>query len=136
MKKVRGIGMLVIVLTLGLYILIQIYVAKKDMYKEEGDNQKLLFICFLIALLLNGAYGKQEETTEYQSSHQSSYHSNHSINNSTNSNYTYHSSNSNSNNSYDSGYDDYYENGDYDQDRYDQDSSYADGVDDAMEDEE
>lgn len=136
MKKVRGIGMLVIVLTLGLYILIQIYVTKKEMHKEEGDNQKLLFICFLIALLLNGAYGKQEETTEYQSSHQSSYHSNHSINNSTNSNYTYHSSNSNSNNSYDLGYDDYYENGDYDQDRYDQDASYADGVDDAMEDEE
>ena len=36
--------------------------------------------------------------------------------------------------SYDSGYDDVYMDGDYDQDRYDRDSDYADGVDDAIED--
>lgn len=128
--------MLVIVITIALYILIQIYVSKKEMHKEDGDNRKLLFICFLIALLLNGAYGKQEETSESQSYNQSSTHSTHPVTNNTNTNYTTYSSNSSSNSSYDSGYDDYYENGDYDQERYDRDASYADGVDDAMEDEE
>ena len=34
--------------------------------------------------------------------------------------------------SYDDGYDDIYIDGDYDYDRYDRDSDYADGVDDAM----
>ena len=34
--------------------------------------------------------------------------------------------------SYDNGYDDIYMDGDYDYDRYDSDSDYADGVDDAM----
>lgn len=34
--------------------------------------------------------------------------------------------------SYDDGYDDIYMDGDYDYDRYDKDSDYADGVDDAM----
>lgn len=35
-------------------------------------------------------------------------------------------------NSYDDGYDDIYMNEEYDSDRYDRDSDYADGVDDAM----
>lgn len=39
---------------------------------------------------------------------------------------------SNTYNSYDDGYDDIYMDGDYDYDRYDRDSDYADGVDDAM----
>lgn len=38
--------------------------------------------------------------------------------------------------SYDDGYEDIYENGDYDWDRYETDRDYADGVDDAMEDDE
>lgn len=38
----------------------------------------------------------------------------------------------NSYESYDDGYDDIYMDGDYDYDRYDRDSDYADGVDDAM----
>lgn len=38
----------------------------------------------------------------------------------------------NSYDSYDNGYDDIYMDGDYDYDRYDRDSDYADGVDDAM----
>ena len=38
----------------------------------------------------------------------------------------------NSYDSYDDGYDDVYLDGDYDYDRYDRDSDYADGVDDAM----
>lgn len=36
--------------------------------------------------------------------------------------------------SYDDGYDDVYMEGDYDEDRYNRDSDYADGVDDAIED--
>ena len=39
---------------------------------------------------------------------------------------------SNTYDSYDDGYDDIYMDGDYDFDRYDRDSDYADGVDDAM----
>lgn len=39
---------------------------------------------------------------------------------------------SNTYDSYDDGYDDIYMEGDYDYDRYDRDSDYADGVDDAM----
>ena len=39
---------------------------------------------------------------------------------------------SNTYDSYDDGYDDIYMDGDYDYDRYDSDSDYADGVDDAM----
>lgn len=39
---------------------------------------------------------------------------------------------SNTYDSYDDGYDDIYMDGDYDYDRYDRDSDYADGVDDAM----
>lgn len=39
---------------------------------------------------------------------------------------------SNKYDSYDDGYDDIYMDGDYDYDRYDRDSGYADGVDDAM----
>ena len=39
---------------------------------------------------------------------------------------------SNTYDSYDDGYDDIYMDGDYDYDRYDMDSDYADGVDDAM----
>lgn len=39
---------------------------------------------------------------------------------------------SNTYNSYDDGYDDIYMDGDYDYDRYNRDSDYADGVDDAM----
>lgn len=38
--------------------------------------------------------------------------------------------------SYDDGYDDIYMDGDYDYDRYDRDSDYADGVDDAMDEDE
>ena len=38
--------------------------------------------------------------------------------------------------SYDDGYEDIYEDGDYDLDRYMTDSDYADGVDDAMDDDE
>ena len=41
-------------------------------------------------------------------------------------------SSSKKSNTYDDGYDDIYMDGDYDYDRYDRDSDYADGVDDAM----
>ena len=41
-------------------------------------------------------------------------------------------SSSKKSNPYDDGYDDIYMDGDYDYDRYDRDSDYADGVDDAM----
>lgn len=50
----------------------------------------------------------------------------------TNSSYSSSTSKKNSYDSYDDGYDDIYMDGDYDYDRYERDSDYADGVDDAM----
>ena len=78
----------------------------------------------------------------YSSYRSSAYHSKYSENSSTgnseNTNRSYsNSSKKNSSgkrtyDSYDDGYDDIYMDGDYDYDRYDSDSDYADGVDDAM----
>lgn len=99
---------------------------------ELSNRQKSLFIkCFLItfaffAIVLNMQSSSSSYHSNYKPKIQSSSHS-------SSSNHASYSSSSS--NSYDEGYDDYYENGDYDQDRYDWDSSYADGVDDAMEDE-
>ena len=66
--------------------------------------------------------------TGSSSSHSSSSYSNKSTNSSSSSS----SKKSNTYDSYDDGYDDIYMDGDYDYDRYDRDSDYADGVDDAM----
>ena len=71
--------------------------------------------------------------TGSSSSHSNSSYSNKSSSSSSSSSTgTSGSKKSNTYDSYDDGYDDIYMDGDYDYDRYDRDSDYADGVDDAM----
>lgn len=100
---------------------------------EVASHQKNLYIkCFVIVfaffiIVPNLPSGSSYNRTTYTPKHHSS--------SSSSSSSSYSSYSSSSSNSYDDGYDDYYENGDYDQDRYDNDESYRDGVDDAMDDE-
>lgn len=80
------------------------------------------------------SYSNKSSSTSSSSSAGSSNSS--SVNKSTTTNSSSYSSGTkkyNSYDSYDEGYDDIYMDGDYDYDRYDNDSDYADGVDDAME---
>lgn len=83
------------------------------------------------------AYDKTDTSTSNSSSKSSSYSSgslkNYSYsNNSSKSNYNYDYDYSYTYDSYDDGYDAIYMDGDYDYDRYEYDSEYADGVDDAI----
>lgn len=125
------IGIMAFIFGFILFLIITIKTTGNHTIKEKAEvsnHQKSLFIkCFLItfaffAIVLH----MQSSSSSYHSSDKPK------IQSSSSNHASYSSSSSNS---YDEGYDDYYENGDYDQDRYDRDSSYADGVDDAMEDE-
>ena len=96
-----------------------------------ASHQKSLFIkCFVIAFVLFLIVPNLDSTSSYN---RSTYTQKTHLSSSSSSSSSY--SSSSSSNSYDDGYDDYYENGDYDQDRYDNDESYRDRVDDAMDDE-
>ncbi len=104
---------------------------QEDRLENAKNGKKLFLRCFLIAFVfcifskeIGSLFSPHKSIPSRQSTQSTS---------SSSSSHSY--SSSSSSNSYDDGYDDYYENGDYDQDRYDKDSSYADGVDDAMEDE-
>lgn len=87
-------------------------------------------------------YLYKSSDSRYSSYRSSAYHSKYSESSSTgnseNTNRSYsnstkkNSSGKRTYDSYDDGYDDIYMDGDYDYDRYDSDSDYADGVDDAM----
>ena len=79
------------------------------------------------------AYDKTDTNTSNSSSYSSGSSENYSYsNNSSKSNYNYDYDYSYTYDSYDDGYDAIYMDGDYDYDRYEYDSEYADGVDDAM----
>lgn len=79
------------------------------------------------------AYDKTDTSTSNSSSYSSGSLKNYSYsNNSSKSNYNYDYDYSYTYDSYDDGYDAIYMDGDYDYDRYEYDSEYADGVDDAM----
>ena len=84
----------------------------------------------------NKSTGNKSSGTTSKSSTSSSYHNK---SNSTNNSSSYSSgikkittTTKNTYDSYDDGYEDIYMDGDYDYERYDRDSDYADGVDDAM----
>lgn len=84
----------------------------------------------------SSSYSNKSSSSSSSSSAGSSSNSSSSVNKSTTTNSSSYSSGTkkyNSYDSYDEGYDDIYMDGDYDYDRYDNDSDYADGVDDAME---
>lgn len=79
------------------------------------------------------AYDKTDMSTSNSSSYSSGSSENYSYsNNSSKSNYNYDYDYSYTYDSYDDGYDAIYMDGDYDYDRYEYDSEYADGVDDAI----
>lgn len=75
----------------------------------------------------NSSYSNKSSSSSSSSSH-----NNKSTAGSNASSYNSSTKKSNTYDSYDDGYDDIYMDGDYDYDRYDRDSDYADGVDDAM----
>lgn len=75
----------------------------------------------------NSSYSNKSSSNSYSSSH-----NNKSTAGSNASSYNSSTKKSNTYDSYDDGYDDIYMDGDYDYERYDMDSDYADGVDDAM----
>ena len=84
----------------------------------------------------SSSYSGKSSSSSSSSSAGSSSNSSNSVNKSATTNSSSYSSGTkkyNSYDSYDEGYDDIYMDGDYDYDRYDNDSDYADGVDDAME---
>ena len=78
------------------------------------------------------AYDKTDTSTSNSSSKSSSSENYSYSNNSSKSNYNYDYDYSYTYDSYDDGYDAIYMDGDYDYDRYEYDSEYADGVDDAI----
>lgn len=79
------------------------------------------------------AYDKTDTNTSNSSSYSSGSSENYSYsNNSSKNNYNYDYDYSYTYDSYDDGYDAIYMDGDYDYDRYEYDSEYADGVDDAI----
>ena len=95
--------------------------------------------CFLIViclLLFVNSFGNEEDDyydySSYKSSYSSSYGNYSNKKSSSSSSSTYSSSSYSSYDSYDKGYEDVYENEDYDENRYELDSEYANGVDDAL----
>ena len=95
-------------------------------HQEEADKE--------------GEEREQSESTESSSYSSSTYSTSTTRPSSTKKPYHYDSSSSSSYSnpyeSYDKGYEDVYEDGDYDDDRYNSDSDYADGVDDAIDEDE
>lgn len=80
----------------------------------------------------SSSHSSSSYSNKSTSSSSSSSHNNKSTAGSNASSYNSSTKKSNTYDSYDDGYDDIYMDGDYDYDRYDRDSDYADGVDDAM----
>ena len=137
-KNSFGQGLAVFLVVIGIfYIIGAISEASEPKCIKSGcDNKQATnsSYCYL-----------HKSYTGSSSSHSSSSYSNKSTSSSSSSSYnnkstagsntsSYNSSTKKSNtyDSYDDGYDDIYMDGDYDYDRYDRDSDYADGVDDAM----
>ena len=80
----------------------------------------------------SSSHSNSSYSNKSSSSSSSSSHNNKSTAGSNASSYNSSTKKSNTYDSYDDGYDDIYMDGDYDYERYDRDSDYADGVDDAM----
>ena len=106
--------------------------AEETSQKENKYTKFIIIGCFIVSLIF-WSFVSSVDSNKNTNHSTSTYHSNTQTHTKKNSSSSYHSSSSS--NSYDDGYDDYYENGDYDQSRYDNDSSYRDGVDDAIDDE-
>ena len=146
-KNSFGQGLTVFLVVIGIfYIIGAISEASEPKCIKSGcDNKQATnsSYCYLHKPYTgsSSSHGSSSYSNKSTSSSSSSSHNNKSTAGSNASSYsstkksstgTSSSKKSNTYNSYDDGYDDIYMDGDYDYDRYDRDSDYADGVDDAM----
>lgn len=137
-KNSFGQGLAVFLVVIGIfYIIGAISEASEPKCIKSGcDNKQATnsSYCYLHKPY-SGSSSSHSNSSYYNkssSSSSSSSHNNKSTAGSNASSYNSSTKKSNTYDSYDDGYDDIYMDGDYDYNRYDRDSDYADGVDDAM----
>ena len=138
-KNSFGQGLAVFLVVIGIfYIIGAISEASEPKCIKSGcDNKQATnsSYCYLHKPYSgsSSSHSNSSYSNKSSSSSSSSSHNNKSTAGSNASSYNSSTKKSNTYDSYDDGYDDIYMDGDYDYDRYDRDSDYADGVDDAME---
>ena len=137
-KNSFGQGLAVFLVVIGIfYIIGAISEASEPKCIKSGcDNKQATnsSYCYLHKPYSgsSSSHSNSSYSNKSSSSSSSSSHNNKSTAGSNASSYNSSTKKSNTYDSYDDGYDDIYMDGDYDYDRYDRDSDYADGVDDAM----
>ena len=137
-KNSFGQGLAVFLVVIGIfYIIGAISEASEPKCIKSGcDNKQATnsSYCYLHKPYTgsSSSHSSSSYSNESTSSSSSSSHNNKSTAGSNASSYNSSTKKSNTYDSYDDGYDDIYMDGDHDYDRYDRDSDYADGVDDAM----
>ena len=137
-KNSFGQGLAVFLVVIGIfYIIGAISEASEPKCIKSGcDNKQATnsSYCYLHKPYSgsSSSHSSSSYSNKSTSSSSSSSHNNKSTAGSNASSYNSSTKKSNTYDSYDDGYDDIYMDGDYDYDRYDRDSDYADGVDDAM----
>ena len=137
-KNSFGQGLAVFLVVIGIfYIIGAISEASEPKCIKSGcDNKQATnsSYCYLHKPYSgsSSSHSNSSYSNKSTSSSSSSSHNNKSTAGSNASSYNSSTKKSNTYDSYDDGYDDIYMDGDYDYDRYDRDSDYADGVDDAM----
>lgn len=137
-KNSFGQGLAVFLVVIGIfYIIGAISEASEPKCIKSGcDNKQATnsSYCYLHKPYTgsSSSHSSSSYSNKSSSSSSSSSHNNKSTAGSNASSYNSSTKKSNTYDSYDDGYDDIYMDGDYDYDRYDGDSDYADGVDDAM----
>ena len=137
-KNSFGQGLAVFLVVIGIfYIIGAISEASEPKCIKSGcDNKQATnsSYCYLHKPYSgsSSSHSNSSYSNKSSSSSSSSSHNNKSTAGSNASAYNSSTKKSNTYDSYDDGYDDIYMDGDYDYDRYDRDSDYADGVDDAM----
>lgn len=137
-KNSFGQGLAVFLVVIGIfYIIGAISEASEPKCIKSGcDNKQATnsSYCYLHKPYSgsSSSHSNSSYSNKSSSSSSSSSHNNKSTAGSNASSYNSSTKKSKTYDSYDDGYDDIYMDGDYDYDRYDRDSDYADGVDDAM----
>ena len=137
-KNSFGQGLAVFLVVIGIFYIIGAIseASEPKCIKSSCDNKQATnsSYCYLHKPYSgsSSSHSNSSYFNKSSSSSSSSSHNNKSTAGSNASSYNSSTKKSNTYDSYDDGYDDIYMDGDYDYDRYDRDSDYADGVDDAM----
>lgn len=137
-KNSFGQGVMVFLIVIGIFYIIGAIgeASEPKCIKSGCDNKQATnsSYCYLHKPYSgsSSSHSGSSYSNKSSSSSSSSSHNNKSTAGSNASSYNSSTKKSNTYDSYDDGYDDIYMDGDYDYDRYDRDSGYADGVDDAM----